>query len=268
MSEPIPPVPTKIPELLAPAGSAGSVPGGYCRRSRCRIFKRENSSGPGNLQRTFPTMRLPLQSPMPSARGVRVYVTVNTLIHDRELVGAAGYLVRLYTLGADAVLIQGPGPCRPCPGRLSPTLSCMHRPSSRFHNAEGVRWAYGQGFSRVVLARELSLTEIEGIAEAVRDIPVGLEIFAHGALCYSYSGQCLLSSVIGGRSGNRGMCAQTVPETLHPCRRKDRQVRTARRSLRGAGKGALPPLPKGPHDLPGPPASQVRRLQRSRSRGG
>ena len=81
------------------------------------------------------------------------------------------------------------------------------------HNAEGVRWAHGQGFSRVVLARELPLAEVESIARATADTGVGLEVFPHGALCYSYSGQCLLSSVIGGRSGNRGMCAQ-------PCRKK------------------------------------------------
>jgi putative protease len=80
------------------------------------------------------------------------------------------------------------------------------------HNTDGVLWAAGQGFSRVVLARELPLEEIRTIAEKTRQSGVGLEVFAHGALCYSYSGQCLLSSVIGGRSGNRGMCAQ-------PCRK-------------------------------------------------
>jgi putative protease len=80
------------------------------------------------------------------------------------------------------------------------------------HNAAGVQWAAEQGFARVVLARELSLEEVRTIAEETKDTGVGLEVFIHGALCYGYSGQCLLSSVIGGRSGNRGMCAQ-------PCRK-------------------------------------------------
>jgi putative protease len=80
------------------------------------------------------------------------------------------------------------------------------------HNTPGVRWAAGQGIARVVLARELSLAEVERIARDTQDTGVGLEVFVHGALCYSYSGQCLLSSMLGGRSGNRGMCAQ-------PCRK-------------------------------------------------
>ena len=75
-----------------------------------------------------------------------------------------------------------------------------------------LRWAAEQGFSRVVLARELTIEEIEEISLATAESGIGLEVFAHGALCYCYSGQCLLSSVIGGRSGNRGMCAQ-------PCRK-------------------------------------------------
>ena len=80
------------------------------------------------------------------------------------------------------------------------------------HNSAGVLWAAEQGFSRVVLARELSLKDITRIADETAGSGIGLEVFAHGALCYCYSGQCLLSSVIGGRSGNRGMCAQ-------PCRK-------------------------------------------------
>ncbi len=79
------------------------------------------------------------------------------------------------------------------------------------HNIQGVKWAAEFGFKRVILARELGISEIEEIRKETENIEI--EIFAHGALCYSYSGQCLLSSFIGGRSGNKGTCAQ-------PCRKK------------------------------------------------
>lgn len=80
------------------------------------------------------------------------------------------------------------------------------------HNPQGVSWAADNGFKRVILAREMSLEEVEFSAKANKNRKIELEVFAHGAICYSYSGQCLLSSIIGGRSGNRGMCAQ-------PCRK-------------------------------------------------
>jgi putative protease len=145
------------------------------------------------------------------ARGVRVYVTVNTLIHDRELGGVADELVRLYAAGVDAVLVQDTG-IASLAREIVPDLTLHASTQMTIHNSDGVLWAAEQGFSRVVLARELPLTEIRAIAERTRHTGVGLEVFTHGALCYSYSGQCLLSSVIGGRSGNRGMCAQ-------PCRK-------------------------------------------------
>jgi putative protease len=138
-------------------------------------------------------------------------MTVNTLIHDRELPDALAYIVRLYAAGVDAVLIQDAG-FAALAKEIVPGLVLHASTQLTIHNAEGVRWAHDRGFSRVVLARELPLHEVEAIARATADTGVGLEVFAHGALCYSYSGQCLLSSVIGGRSGNRGMCAQ-------PCRK-------------------------------------------------
>ena len=145
------------------------------------------------------------------AHGVKVYVTVNTLIHDREIAGTVDYLIWLYSIGVDAVLIQDIG-IAALAHEIIPNLVIHASTQLTLHNAEGVRWAAEQGFSRVVLARELLLAEVERIADDTRDTGVGLEVFVHGALCYGYSGQCLLSSVIGGRSGNRGMCAQ-------PCRK-------------------------------------------------
>ena len=145
------------------------------------------------------------------AHGIRVYVTVNTLIHDRELADAMDYLLWLYSVGTDAVLVQDAG-LAALAREVVPALPLHASTQMTIHNAGGVRRAAAMGFSRVVLARELSLPEVSRIADETRESGVGLEVFAHGALCYSYSGQCLLSSLIGGRSGNRGMCAQ-------PCRK-------------------------------------------------
>jgi Collagenase and related proteases len=201
----------KIPELLAPAGSPEAFRAAVAAGADA-IYLSGKLFGARKFAKNFSDDEMAAAITYAHARGVKVYVTVNTLIHDRELAGVAEYLVRLYAMGADAVLVQDPGVAA-IAREIVPDLVLHASTQLTIHNAEGVRWAYGQGFSRVVLARELSLAEIGRIAEATRDIPVGLEIFAHGALCYSYSGQCLLSSVIGGRSGNRGMCAQ-------PCRKR------------------------------------------------
>ena len=133
------------------------------------------------------------------------------------------------------MLVQDPGVAA-LAREIVPGLALHASTQLTIHNAEGVRWAHAQGFSRVVLARELPLSEMEAIARATADTGIGLEVFAHGALCYSYSGQCLLSSVIGGRSGNRGMCAQ-------PCRKKYTLV-TAEVDRYGR--------PTGLHDVPLP----------------
>ncbi|WP_292368780.1 U32 family peptidase [Methanoregula sp. UBA64] len=212
MSESRNTIPTKkIPELLAPAGSPEAFRAAVAAGADA-IYLSGKHFGARRFAKNFSDDEMAAAIAYAHARGVRVYVTVNTLIHDRELDGVAAYLVRLYAMGADAVLVQDPG-IAALAREIVPGLALHASTQLTIHNADGVRWAYGQGFSRVVLARELSLAEIGRIAEETRDLPVGLEVFAHGALCYSYSGQCLLSSVIGGRSGNRGMCAQ-------PCRKR------------------------------------------------
>lgn len=143
-------------------------------------------------------------------RDKKLYVTVNTLVSDYELKSVADYLFWLYEKGVDAVIIQDMGVAGLC-REILPNLDMHASTQMTINNVEGVKWASEFGFKRVVLARELSLREVQEIAESAGD-EIELEIFAHGALCYSYSGQCLLSSVIGGRSGNRGRCAQ-------PCRK-------------------------------------------------
>lgn len=142
-------------------------------------------------------------------RGVKTYLTVNTLVTDRELLAARDLILRLSALGADALIVQDLGMARMIRS-LAPDLPIHASTQLSVHNLGGVLAAQKLGFSRVVLARELPREEI---AFLCKNSPVELEVFVHGALCMCHSGQCYLSSAIGGRSGNRGLCAQ-------PCRMK------------------------------------------------
>lgn len=141
------------------------------------------------------------------AAGVRVYLTLNTLLNGQELPQAADWAARAWYGGTDAIIVQDIGLARVLRQRY-PDMVLHASTQMSIHNAEGVLAAKTAGLSRVVLARELSLADIAEIREKA---DMELEVFGHGALCVSYSGQCLMSSLIGGRSGNRGTCAQ-------PCR--------------------------------------------------
>jgi putative protease len=140
-------------------------------------------------------------------RGVKIYVTVNTLIDDSELNSMADYLRQLYDMGVDAIIVQDLGVAR-LALQVTPQLPLHASTQMTIHNGEGVEFLSKNGFQRVVLARELALTEIAAVCQ---NSNTEIEVFIHGALCICYSGQCLMSSMIGGRSGNRGRCAQ-------PCR--------------------------------------------------
>ena len=142
-------------------------------------------------------------------RGVKVYLTLNTLLTDRELPAAAQTAARANALGVDAVLIQDLGVLRML-RQTVPDLPVHASTQMTIHNLDGVKAAAELGMSRVVLSRELNARQIE---EICLHAPIEVEVFVHGALCMCYSGQCFFSSVIGGRSGNRGLCAQ-------PCRLK------------------------------------------------
>jgi putative protease len=137
----------------------------------------------------------------------RLYVTVNTLIGDSELRQALDYLGELYNLGVDAVIIQDLGLIKLARQYL-PDLELHASTQMTVHNTEGALFVKRLGLKRAVLARELTRDEVAQIAGAAG---IEIEVFVHGALCVCYSGQCLFSSMIGGRSGNRGRCAQ-------PCR--------------------------------------------------
>lgn len=140
-------------------------------------------------------------------RGTAVHVTVNTIISDAELENLAEYLKFLRLANVDALLIQDLGVFSVAKA-VVPEIPLHASTQMSIHNLEGVKMLAKLGFSRVVLSRELTLDEISAICHAS---PIETEIFVHGALCICWSGQCLMSSLIGGRSGNRGKCAQ-------PCR--------------------------------------------------
>lgn len=144
--------------------------------------------------------------------GVKVYITINTLIKEKELQEAIEYVGFLYKIGVDALIIQDLGLALLIRTNF-PSFELHASTQMTIHNGEGALLLRDNGFKRIVLSRELSLKEIEYIS---KDLGVETEIFIHGALCICYSGQCLMSSMIGGRSGNRGRCAQPcrLPYTL------------------------------------------------------
>jgi putative protease len=167
-------------------------------------------------------------------RDKKVYVTINTLIDNSEFEAALDYICTIQNLGADAIIIQDLGLMHAVK-RLMSEVRLHASTQMTIHNAEGVLFAAENGISRVVLARETSLSQIKMIRETVEDME--LEHFVHGALCYSYSGQCLFSSMVGGRSGNRGRCAQ-------PCRlayELKKQGSSDRVSPKDSGKYLLSP---------------------------
>ncbi|MBI5680047.1 MAG: U32 family peptidase [Methanobacterium sp.] len=200
----------KIPELLAPAGSMDALKAAV-NAGADAVYIAGKQFGARHYASNFSNEELKEATCYAHLRGVKIHVTVNTLVNDYELKKLAEYLIFLYKIGIDAILVQDVGVAK-LAKELVPDLNLHASTQMTIHNLEGVKWASEFGFKRVVLAREMELSQIKKISENLKSCEIEIEIFAHGALCYSYSGQCLLSSLIGGRSGNRGMCAQ-------PCRK-------------------------------------------------
>lgn len=198
-----------IPELLAPAGSIESLKAGI-NSGADAVYLSGKRFGARQFAHNFSLKEMEEAIEFAHLRGVKAYVTVNTLIKETELSLVGDHLLQLYSLGADAVIVQDLGVAR-LAREMVPDLDLHCSTQMSIHNQQGVHWAADSGFNRVVLAREMSLEDIKLTASQLNK-KIELEVFAHGAICYSYSGQCLLSSFIGGRSGNRGMCAQ-------PCRK-------------------------------------------------
>ena len=138
-------------------------------------------------------------------RNVKVNLTLNTLIKNNEFNEAVNLAVQAYNAGCDAIIIQDLGLSKYLL-KYHPEIILHGSTQMTVHNLAGVEDLQNAGFSRVVLSRELSIDEIKNIKENTN---IELEVFIHGALCISYSGQCLFSSIVGGRSGNRGLCAQS-----------------------------------------------------------
>lgn len=198
----------KKPELLAPVGGKEALIAAIDNGADAVYFGGEYFSA-RHFAFNFTDNEIEWAIDYAHIRGVRAYVTVNTLIKNAELEKAGEYLQFLCNAGADAVIIQDMGILRLLREQL-PSLPIHASTQMTIHNIEGVKFLEEMGVKRVVLARELSLLEIQRIRSQTS---IEIENFIHGALCFSYSGQCLLSSMIGGRSGNRGYCAQ-------PCRKK------------------------------------------------
>lgn len=149
-------------------------------------------------------------------RGVRIYVTLNIEILPSELAHAVKVAADAWRAGADAFIVQDIGLAREL-RRVIPEVRMHASTQMNIHNAAGVTVAAELGMKRVTFARELSLAEVETLTREAADLGLETEVFAHGALCICYSGQCLMSSMIGGRSANRGLCAQAcrLPYELH-----------------------------------------------------
>ncbi|MDD1674590.1 MAG: DUF3656 domain-containing protein [Methanomicrobiales archaeon] len=214
-----------LPELLAPAGSMEAFHAAIAAGADAVYVGGKRFSA--RMQaRNFDLSELQQVVAEGHAAGCRVYVTLNTLITDAELPDALEYAIALYAMGVDGILVQDPG-LAVCARTIMPRMPLHASTQLSIHHSAGVAWARNHGFARVVLAREMTLDEITAIGQNLPGI--GLEVFIHGALCYSYSGQCLLSSLIGGRSGNRGMCAQPCRKPYHIiCGGQDSRDRTNR----------------------------------------
>jgi putative protease len=198
----------KLPELLAPAGDWDCARAAVENGADAIYFGLEKFNARTRAD-NFTAADLPKLMEFLHRRGVRGYVTLNTLVFEDELADAEKYLRTMISAGVDAVIVQDAGICRLI-RRLSPDFPIHASTQMTITSAAGVEFARVLGSSLVVLARECSIKEIEKINFALRasHLELPLEVFIHGALCIAYSGQCLTSEALGGRSANRGECAQ------------------------------------------------------------
>ena len=216
---------TRIPELLAPAGDWDCAKAAVENGADAIYFGLEKFNARMRAH-NFTEADLPRLMEFLHRRGVKGYVTFNTLVFENELAQAEQYLRAIIASGVDAAIVQDAGICRLI-RTLSPDFPIHVSTQMTITSAAGVEFARELGCDLVVLARECSLKEIEKIQNAQRENPppadgepkrenpeqgsrptLPLEVFVHGALCVAYSGQCLTSEALGGRSANRGECAQ------------------------------------------------------------
>ena len=197
--------PAARPEILAPAGNAEML--------RAAVFAGADAVYLGlrhfNARRTagnFSAEELRDAAAFCRARGVRVYVALNTTVYRDELSALAGAVSDIAAAGADAVIVQDLAAAS-LVRRLAPGIALHGSTQMSVQSADGAKQLAAMGFSRVILARELTLDETAAITAAAAESGLETEVFVHGALCMSVSGQCYMSAFLGGRSGNRGGCA-------------------------------------------------------------
>ena len=196
----------RIPELLAPVGSMEHLKVAI-NAGASSVYLSGKNYGARKFAENFTLDEIGEAVNIAHMHNVKVYITVNTLIKEDELESVVDYLSKLYAIGVDAVLVQDLGLIELINEYL-PNLKIHASTQLTCENQLKLNYLESKGVKRVVLPREMRKDEIKSL-----NTNMELEIFAHGALCYSYSGQCLMSSFKGGRSGNRGTCAQ-------PCRQK------------------------------------------------
>lgn len=227
----------ELPELLAPAGSREALESAL-RAGADAVYlggrhfnARMNAANFGDEDIKWAVERA-------HKCGAKIYVTLNTLILEREYREALDYVARLWESGVDALIAADLGLCREISLNF-PEFPLHASTQAGVHNAEGAKILGSLGFERVVAARELSREDLQ----AIIDTGIETEIFVHGALCVSHSGQCLFSSLVGGRSGNRGECAQPCRLSYngddHPLSLKDNCLAGHVREIIGSGAASL-----------------------------
>ncbi len=195
-----------VPELLAPAGDFDCLKAAVQNGADCVYFGADSFSARASST-NFSLENIADAINYAKIRNVKTNLALNTLIKNEELNEAINIARVAYEAGIDGIIVQDLGLAKHLIS-IFPDLPIHASTQMTIYNLEGAKLAEQMGFSRVVLARELSISEIKNIC---KNTNLEIEVFIHGALCMSCSGQCLLSSMIGGRSGNRGKCAQ-------PCR--------------------------------------------------
>ncbi|MDO4288587.1 MAG: DUF3656 domain-containing protein [Eubacterium sp.] len=210
----------KIPELLAPAGSFKSIRAAVCGGADAVYFGGTAFNARRNAQ-NMSEAELRQAVAWCKKYKVKVYLTLNILIKDSEIPELMEALNSFKTLAIDGLIVQDPGLIYLLK-KYFPEFRLQTSTQGSVYGLYGVRFFEGLGFERVVLPREMALEEV---AEISKNTEAELKIFCHGALCYAFSGQCLMSSMIGGRSGNRGLCAQ-------PCRKRYRLVNSSGKCIK------------------------------------
>ncbi len=215
-----------VAELLAPAGNATALHAAVSAGADA-VYVGLRSFNARRGAENFTVGAFEEACEYAHLRGVRIYVALNTLVHDSEVSDVIKYARKAYLSGADAFIVQDIGLAYEI-SRLLPEAHLHISTQMNIHNAAGIRAVARLGAHRVTLARELSIDEIAHLVDIASEWGIEVEIFAHGALCVCYSGQCLFSSMVGCRSANRGMCAQAcrLAYTLHCSDSPDSEIST------------------------------------------